>query len=100
MFGERGHYPPQGIVQGEAAALNVFSYEQDDGWHKPPLVSKIRGIQLKKGHAVRLETPGGGGYGPTSERSPVAVAEDVASGLVSETKADETYGTAWREMYS
>ena len=100
LFGERGYYPPQGIVKGKAAALNVFSYEQDDGWHKPPLVSKIRGIQLKLGHAVRLETPGGGGYGPTSERSPVAVAEDVASGLVSEKKADETYGTAWREMHS
>lgn len=100
LFGERGRYAPQGIAEGEEAALNVFSYQQDDGWHKPPLASKIRGIRLKQGQAVRLETPGGGGYGPTSERAPLAVARDVASGLLSAVNADETYGTAWREAQS
>ncbi len=100
LFGERGRYAPQGIAEGEEAALNVFSYQQDDGWQKPPLASKIRGIRLKQGQAVRLETPGGGGYGPKSERAAHAVALDVASGMLSETKADETYGTAWREAQS
>jgi len=100
LFGERGRYAPQGIAEGEEAALNVFSYQQDDGWHKPPLASKIRGIRLKQGQAVRLETPGGGGYGPTAERAPLAVARDVASGLVSADNADETYGSAWREAQS
>ena len=100
LFGERGRYAPQGIAEGEEAALNVFSYQQDDGWHKPPLASKIRGIRLKQGQAVRLETPGGGGYGPTSERAPLAVARDVASGLLSAANADETYGSAWREAQS
>ena len=100
LFGERGRYAPQGIAEGEEAALNVFSYQQDDGWHKPPLASKIRGIRLKQGQAVRLETPGGGGYGPTAERVPLAVARDVASGLLSAANADETYGSAWREAQS
>lgn len=100
LFGERGRYAPQGIAEGEEAALNVFSYQQDDGWLKPPLASKIRGIRLKQGQAVRLETPGGGGYGPTAERVPLAVARDVASGLLSAANADETYGSAWREAQS
>ena len=35
--------------------------------------------KLKRGQAVRLETPGGGGYGPPDERRPEAVDRDRAS---------------------
>lgn len=98
LFGERGRFAPKGIVGGGDAALNTFEYEQDDGWHRPPLASKMRGIKLKAGQAVRLETPGGGGYGMPAERSASAVARDVARGLVSEAEADAAYGTDWREI--
>ena len=83
LFGERGSFAPKGIAGGGDAALNVFKYEQDDGWHSPPLTSKMRGINLKAGQAVRLQTPGGGGYGKADERSHAAIARDVARGLVS-----------------
>ena len=96
LFGERGCYPPQGIAGGGEGALNVFSYQQDDGWHTPPMVSKMRGIALKRGQAVRLETPGGGGYGPALGRDPGKVARDVQRGLISAEKADQLYGTAWQ----
>jgi N-methylhydantoinase B len=98
LFGERGRHAPAGVVGGGDAALNVFHYEQDDGWHSPPMASKMVGIQLKKGQSVRLETPGGGGYGPASQRAPAAVARDVAAGLVSAEKADAAYGPAWRKV--
>ena len=97
LFGERGRFAPKGIVDGGDAAMNAFKYEQDDGWHSPPLASKMRGIKLEAGQAVRLETPGGGGYGAASERNPKAVARDVARGLVSDAQADVLYGTQWRE---
>lgn len=97
LFGERGRFAPKGIVDGGDAAMNAFKYEQDYGWHSPPLASKMRGIKLKAGQAVRLETPGGGGYGAASERNPKAVARDVARGLVSDAQADVVYGTQWRE---
>ena len=97
LFGERGSFAPKGIAGGGDAALNVFQYEQDDGWHSPPLTSKMRGINLKAGQAVRLQTPGGGGYGKADERSHAAIARDVASGLVSDVEADAVYGTNWRE---
>ncbi|MFU8863234.1 MAG: hydantoinase B/oxoprolinase family protein [Rhodobacterales bacterium] len=96
LFGERGRFAPKGAAGGGEAAMNVFSYEQADGWHHPPLASKMRGIKLTQGQAVRLETPGGGGYGPAAERSPHAVARDVALGLITQSEADKKYGTAWK----
>ena len=97
LFGERGCFAPKGIAGGGDAALNVFQYEQDDGWHSPPLTSKMRGITLKAGQAVRLQTPGGGGYGSADDRSYEAIARDVARGLMSDVEADAVYGTKWRE---
>jgi N-methylhydantoinase B len=97
LFGERGRFPPRGVAGGGDAALNAFRYEQADGWHEPPLASKMLGIKLTKGQAVRLETPGGGGYGQPAARAPQAVARDVALGYLSPEAATQTYGPAWRE---
>lgn len=98
LFGERGRFAPQGVAGGAEAAMNVFSYEQADGWHHPPMASKMRGIRLAKGESVRLETPGGGGYGPPSSRIPDKVARDVALGLLSKEAATRQYGSAWKEV--
>ena len=97
LFGERGRHAPMGAAGGGEAALNVFSYETDAGWAHPPLASKMRGITLKKGQRVRLETPGGGGYGPADRRDPAAVARDVAHGLLTADQATATYGPAWED---
>lgn len=98
LFGERGRFAPAGVTGGGNGALNHFEYEQDDGWHEPPLTSKMLGIKLKRGQSVRLETPGGGGYGPASERDPAAVARDVALGYITEEAATAAYGEAWKEI--
>ena len=84
LFGERGKHPPPGVVGGEPGALNRFSYEQEDGEHSPPMVSKMVGIHLSRGQRVRLETPGGGGHGDSSERTSEARARDLALGYVSQ----------------
>ncbi len=98
LFGERGTTPPKGVAGGGDAGLNVFAHETSDGWRTPPMVSKMRGIEIAAGQRVRLETPGGGGYGPASERAPDAVAGDVGRGLQSPAEADRLYGPAWREV--
>jgi N-methylhydantoinase B len=98
LFGERGRFAPKGIAGGGDAAMNVFTYEQDDGWKTPPLASKMLGISLKQGQAVRLETPGGWGYGAPADRAGRDVARDVARGLITAEAADNAYGTAWREV--
>ncbi|MEX5600366.1 hydantoinase B/oxoprolinase family protein [Pseudophaeobacter sp. C1-32P7] len=98
LFGERGRFAPKGAAGGGDAALNVFSYEQADGWHHPPMASKMVGIKLERGQSVRLDTPGGGGYGPASQRPAADVARDVTGGLMSPDAATETYGPAWKEV--
>lgn len=100
LFGERGRFAPKGIAGGNEAAMNVFQYEQEQSWKAPPLVSKMRGIRLQQGEAVRLETPGGGGYGHASQRDPLRVWKDVRQGLISKEMADQHYGAGWREWES
>jgi N-methylhydantoinase B len=92
LFGERGRFAPKGIAGGGDAALNRFTYEQAEGWRVPPLVSKMVGIRLARGQRVRLETPGGGGYGPAAERDPEAIARDVRLGYVTPAAASRDYG--------
>jgi N-methylhydantoinase B len=84
LLGERGCVGPFGVVGGNAAALNRFTWDSDDGPQSPPLVSKITGVKLKAGRRVRLETPGGGGWGAPSARDPHAVARDLALGYVTQ----------------
>jgi len=98
LFGERGRFAPKGAAGGGEAAMNLFSYEQADGWHNPPMASKMVGIKLQRGQSVRLDTPGGGGYGLASERAPTDVAKDVAGGLLTPEYATLTYGNAWKEV--
>ena len=91
LFGERGKYAPQGVIGGGQGAQNIFSYDSDEpdaenGKKYPPLISKITGIPLKKGQRVRLETPGGGGYGDVKKRSKARIDYDLKQGYVTQVK--------------
>lgn len=85
LFGERGKFAPPGAAGGAPGAMTTFTYEQDDGWHTPPFASKMVGIRLRKGQKVRLETPGGGGYGAPEDRDPRDIERDIALGYVTGT---------------
>jgi N-methylhydantoinase B len=92
LLGERGRHAPFGVAGGSPAALNRFYFDTDHGRGEPPMASKITGVRIKKGQRVRLETPGGGGYGDPRARSAEAVRTDIANGLVSVRAAREIYG--------
>ena len=94
LLGERGKFPPFGVNGGEPAALNRFVWQSDDGDKSPPLASKIADVKLAFGRRVRLESPGGGGWGPAAARDPVRVARDVRLGYVSAAAARERYRVA------
>lgn len=98
LFGERGRYAPKGVVGGGEAALNRFQYQQDGVWTEPEMTSKAVGIRLRRGERVRLETPGGGGYGAAADRAPGAVARDVALGYVSSEESHRLYGQDLQEQ--
>ena len=82
VFAERARFAPRGVLGGGNGAANVVTFQQDDGWHTPPLHSKIVGVHLKRGQRIRLESPGGGGWGSPSARDPEAVLHDRAMGYV------------------
>lgn len=83
LFGERGRFAPPGILGGGHGALNRFSVVRGDGSvQHPPMASKWVGVRLAKGERVRLETPGGGGYGPSEERASEAIRRDLDNGYV------------------
>jgi N-methylhydantoinase B len=94
LFGERGRFPPRGVAGGGDAALNRFLFEQDDGFHEPPMASKIVGVTIKRGQHVRIESPGGGGYGAPERRDPAALAADLRLGYITPEAAARDYPAA------
>ncbi|MDE3237747.1 MAG: hydantoinase B/oxoprolinase family protein [Paracoccaceae bacterium] len=82
LFGERGRHPPRGANGGGDAALNRFTYPLAGAQVAPPMTSKLHGARLARGDRIRLETPGGGGWGDPDKRAPEARARDLHLGYV------------------
>ena len=51
------------------------------------MVSKVTDVKLERGRRLRLDTPGGGGWGDPAKRDPDAAARDRRLGYVSEGEA-------------
>jgi N-methylhydantoinase B len=92
LLGERGKVAPFGVAGGQPAALNRFHWQTDEGEQSPPLVSKVTDVSIRAGQRVRLETPGGGGWGDPRRRDREAVARDVRLGYISPDAAERDYG--------
>jgi N-methylhydantoinase B len=82
LFGERGRHPPRGANGGGDAAMNRFTYPVAGERAEPPMTSKLHGAKLRRGDRVRLETPGGGGWGDPGARDPKARMRDRDLGYV------------------
>ncbi len=88
LFGERGRFAPPGVIGGGPAAMTRFTWQQGNEFKSPPMVSKMVGIRIRRGERVRLETPGGGGYGPPASRDPAKIARDLRLGYVAAKAAE------------
>lgn len=82
LLGERGKVAPFGVAGGQPAALNRFTWTEQGQTHTPPMVSKITDVALSAGDKLRLETPGGGGWGDRAARDPAATMRDLRLGYV------------------
>lgn len=88
--GERFRNHPWGIFGGKPGGLGAFSLRSDQG-EEQPLPSKATNIRLSPNSIAVIRTPGAGGYGAPSERSPAAVENDRASGKFSEGYITRNY---------
>jgi N-methylhydantoinase B len=89
LLGERGRFAPFGVAGGAAGALNRFTW--GSAGENPPMASKIVGVSIAQGERVRLETPGGGGWGDPAARPQHAIARDIRLGYVSAEAAARDY---------
>ncbi|MDP2804210.1 MAG: hydantoinase B/oxoprolinase family protein [Phreatobacter sp.] len=87
LLGERGRFAPFGVNGGGEGALNRFTWTDGGVTGTPPMASKVTGVKLGQGGRVRLETPGGGGFGDPAGRDPAATARDHRLGYVTGAKA-------------
>lgn len=79
--GDRAKFAPKGVHGGQDGAKSnylLFDAEAPRGREIP---SKFSG-QIRRGDRLRVTTPGGGGYGPPSERAAGAHAHDVRNAKV------------------
>ncbi len=96
LLGERGRFAPFGVGGGQSGALNTFHWQTLQGDKAPVMTSKVTGVKLGRGQRLRLETPGGGGWGNPGQRVPEKVARDVRQGFVTTKEALTTYRVAIR----
>ena len=82
-------FPPWGFLGGADGRPARFILDPE-GEHRD-LPSKCT-IEVPKGGCVRVETPGGGGFGDPAERDADALTRDLRDGKVSKRAARQAYG--------
>ena len=73
-YSDRFRIHPWGLHGGEPGATSRFTVER--GAERIALASKGN-VPLRKGDRLVIETAGGGGFGPSSEREPALAALDA-----------------------
>lgn len=72
---ERFKFRPYGLEGGEPGKAGALFLIRDG--KSEALGSKVNNMPLRQGDVIRLETSGGGGYGPADKRSPTDRAYDL-----------------------
>jgi N-methylhydantoinase B len=76
---------PQGLNGGQPGRIGEVYCNGQPVTHFPPL-------RLQPGDLVELHLPGGGGFGPVSERSRELIMDDIEMGYITMQGAEEDYG--------
>ncbi|MFI7417978.1 hydantoinase B/oxoprolinase family protein [Nonomuraea sp. NPDC049684] len=93
--GDRLRLPPPGRDGGLPGRVGGFHKRHPDG-RVERLASKVNNVRFAAGEAFVVETTGGGGLGPPSERDPAAILADLESGHITPEGAEKDYGFALR----
>lgn len=93
---ERAINPPWGIFGGSAGSVGRFLLVTKSG---PTLLStKPNGVSVGSGEKIVIESPGAGGYGAPSKRSPEFIDQDRASGKFSDEFIERSYSNTSRKI--
>ncbi|HEX6000554.1 MAG TPA: hydantoinase B/oxoprolinase family protein, partial [Hyphomicrobiaceae bacterium] len=87
---DRFKRPPFGLDGGQPASLSTLTLIRDG--QRQSLPSKVTNLMLRAGDIVRLETSGGGGFGPPRARAPTLIERDLRQGYITPAAAEEVYG--------
>ena len=83
---DRTQFAAQGYAGGKPGAFGRIAASTGD-------VLERKGVrEFPAGTTIRLELPGGGGFGHPHQRDPEAVLDDVRDGLISVEAARDAYG--------
>ena len=93
---DRINCPPWGVRGGGAAKGGEVRVIKA-GETVPSVFYKSEGTALSAGDQIFVETGGGGGYGPPSERDAALVVRDIRRGYISPEAATSAYGVAVAE---
>ncbi len=89
---DHGRFGPQGVLGGKDGAPNVVEVWQDGQRHVPEHLSKEQDIPLRPGDRVRVQTPGGGGYGKPGKRAHDLIDEDLRLGRYTRDQIGRDFG--------
>ncbi|MBM10143.1 MAG: hypothetical protein CMF69_11320 [Magnetovibrio sp.] len=90
VLSDRNVIPPAGVCGGLSGAANSFTVFRDANAIKTSTFpGKIANFPLMPGDIVQIETSGGGGWGPPSDREQTNVQEDLIDGYISSDGSKE-----------
>ena len=94
LLGDRGRFAPFGVLGGKPAQMAKYTFFLKGEPYTPEHLTKDEGVEMRAGDSLRLETPGGGGYGDPQERPEELVLEDVRRGYYDRETAERAYRLA------
>lgn len=89
LSSDRRRFQPWGL-EGGGSARGAHTYLTDAAGRERELPTKSV-VTLRTGDRIRIETPGGGGWGDPRGRDPAAVAADLRQGFITEAYARRHY---------
>ncbi|MCY4223131.1 MAG: hydantoinase B/oxoprolinase family protein [Thiotrichales bacterium] len=96
ILSDRNLVPPYGVNGGRSGAPNSFHVVSAGRVIAPSdFPGKVSDFPLERGDVLVMESSGGGGYGPASERSETEIRRDLAEGYVDEADL-AVYGARYR----
>ena len=98
LLGDRGCFGPFGVFGGGEGLRSQHTFTLSGTSYTPEHISKDEGVYMTAGDILRLETPGGGGFGSPIHRDISMVAEDVKRGYYSKKIARDTYAAVFNEL--